>query len=107
MAAKATTTTDAAARRSSFMGLKDSARLVPSPGPDSRKRLDQGRPMRSWELGIELDASSSLPMFLQIARSVTDGVRSGRLRPGDPLPGSRTLAGTLKVHRNTALAAYR
>jgi GntR family transcriptional regulator/MocR family aminotransferase len=63
--------------------------------------------MRSWELGIELDASSSLPMFLQIARAVADGVRAGRLRPGDPLPGSRTLAGTLKVHRNTALAAYR
>src|SRR5262245_11919193 len=63
--------------------------------------------MRGWDLGIELDARSSLPLFLQIARAVTDGVRSGRLRPGEPLPGSRTLAATLRIHRNTALAAYR
>src|SRR6185295_16760598 len=63
--------------------------------------------MRGWDLGIELDARSQLPLFLQIARAVADGVRSGRLRPGEPLPGSRTLATTLRIHRNTALAAYR
>ena len=63
--------------------------------------------MRGWDLGIELDARSGLPLFLQIARAVADGVRSGRLRPGEPLPGSRTLAATLRIHRNTALAAYR
>jgi len=63
--------------------------------------------MRGWDLGIELDTRSQLPLFLQIARAVADGVRSGRLRPGEPLPGSRTLAATLRIHRNTALAAYR
>ncbi|HVE86860.1 MAG TPA: PLP-dependent aminotransferase family protein [Myxococcales bacterium] len=63
--------------------------------------------MRGWDLRIELDARSSLPLFLQIARAVADGVRCGRLRPGEPLPGSRTLAATLRIHRNTALAAYR
>ncbi|HTJ82502.1 MAG TPA: PLP-dependent aminotransferase family protein, partial [Polyangiaceae bacterium] len=31
----------------------------------------------------------------------------GRLKPGDVLPGSRTLAASLGVHRNTVLAAYR
>lgn len=47
------------------------------------------------------------PLFLQIARAVADDVRRGRLRPGDALPGSRTLATTLGVHRNTVLAAFR
>ena len=31
--------------------------------------------------------------------------RRGRLRPGDALPGSRALAQSLGVHRNTVLAA--
>jgi len=46
-----------------------------------------------------------VPPFLQIARSVTADIERGRLRPGDRLPGSRRLAATLHVHRNTVLAA--
>jgi len=49
----------------------------------------------------------ALPLFLRIARSVADDVRRGRLRAGEPLPGSRTLADTLGVNRNTVVAAYR
>jgi GntR family transcriptional regulator / MocR family aminotransferase len=47
-----------------------------------------------------------LPLFLQIARSLGDDIRSGRLAPGTRLPGTRTLASELGVHRNTVLAAY-
>jgi GntR family transcriptional regulator / MocR family aminotransferase len=50
--------------------------------------------------------SSELPRFLQIARRFGDDIRSGRLAPGARLPGSRTLASQLGVHRNTVLAAY-
>ncbi len=57
-------------------------------------------------LSLDLDASDD-PMFLRIARAVTRDVGRGRLRPGDALPGSRTLAETLGVHRNTVLAAFR
>src|SRR5262249_22082691 len=46
-----------------------------------------------------------LPPFLQIARSLTNDIQRGRLRPGDRLPGSRQLAAALHVHRNTVLAA--
>src|SRR5579863_2552809 len=45
------------------------------------------------------------PRFLAIARSLSDAIASGRLRPGDALPGSRELAVTAGVHRNTVLAA--
>jgi GntR family transcriptional regulator/MocR family aminotransferase len=42
---------------------------------------------------------------MQIARSLTGDIQRGRLRPGDRLPGSRRLAQSLHVHRNTVLAA--
>ena len=61
--------------------------------------------MRRWELVIDIDRDAALPPFLQIARALASDVRRGRLRPGDPLPGSRRLAASLGVHRNTVLAA--
>ena len=60
---------------------------------------------RSWELVIDIDRHRALPPFLQIARGLTEDIRRGRLRPGDRLPGSRRLAATVHVHRNTVLAA--
>src|SRR4051812_38186832 len=63
--------------------------------------------MTAWDLPIALEPRGDTPIFLQIARAVSDDVRRGRLRPGDALPGSRTLATSLGVHRNTVLAAYR
>jgi GntR family transcriptional regulator / MocR family aminotransferase len=62
-------------------------------------------PRDSWHFGIEIDRDEALPPFLQIARSLAAEIRRGRLRPGDLLPGSRRLAQTLGVHRNTVLAA--
>jgi GntR family transcriptional regulator/MocR family aminotransferase len=61
-----------------------------------------------WELNIDLGPgkSSEQPVFLRLARAISDDVKRGRLRPGDALPGSRTLARALGVHRNTVLAAY-
>ncbi len=62
--------------------------------------------MRAWDLNLTLDPAGGLPVFLQIARAISNEVRRHRLRPGDPLPGSRTLAKALQVHRNTVVAAY-
>lgn len=59
-----------------------------------------------WELAVSLDRSGSTPLFLQIAGSLADDIRRGRLRPGQPLPGTRRLAGTLGINRNTVVAAY-
>lgn len=60
-----------------------------------------------WELSLALDPTSAEPIFLQIARAIADDIRRGRLRAGAELPGSRALARSLSVHRNTVLAAYR
>ncbi|MGH7269424.1 MAG: PLP-dependent aminotransferase family protein [Polyangiaceae bacterium] len=46
------------------------------------------------------------PLFLRIARGIGDDVTRGRLRAGDPLPGTRALAVTLGINRNTVVAAY-
>lgn len=67
---------------------------------------------RGWSFSLDLAKraraeKAAEPIFLQIARAVVDDVKRGRLKSGDELPGSRTLADTLGVHRNTVLAAYR
>ncbi|WP_394829136.1 PLP-dependent aminotransferase family protein [Pendulispora albinea] len=62
---------------------------------------------RPWVFPVALDAASATPLFLQIAQAIVADIRRGRLRPGAVLPGSRSLARTLGVHRNTVLASYR
>jgi len=62
--------------------------------------------MKRWNLALRLDESSKTPIFIQIARALTEAIRRGRLVPGDPLPSSRSLAARLGVHRNTVLAAF-
>jgi len=67
--------------------------------------------MRPWTFPVALQAPSEAgvqnPLFQQIAQAIRGDIRRGRLKPGDALPGSRSLAQTLGVHRNTVLAAYR
>lgn len=60
--------------------------------------------MDRWAISLD---STDEPMFLRIARAIARDIGNGRLKPGAPLPGSRTFADTLGVHRNTVLAAYR
>jgi GntR family transcriptional regulator / MocR family aminotransferase len=66
--------------------------------------------MAQWQVALDLrDGAASAneqPIFIRLARAISDDVRRGRLKPGDALPGSRSLARTLGVHRNTVLAAY-
>lgn len=64
------------------------------------------RPARQWDLPLDLHADAEEPLFLQISRALAADIQRGRLRPGTRLPGSRTLANSLGVHRNTVLAAY-
>ena len=62
--------------------------------------------MSSWDLAVSMERRDELPVFLQVARAISEDIRRGRLRPGSMLPGSRSLAHKLDVHRNTVLAAY-
>ena len=60
---------------------------------------------RDWPLCLEIDRDGPLPVFLQVARAIANGIQRGRLKPGDRLPGSRRLADDAGLHRNTILAA--
>lgn len=58
------------------------------------------------EIVFELESRSSAPVFLQLSRAIIAAIETGRLEPGRKLPGTRALAATLKLHRNTVDAAY-
>lgn len=63
--------------------------------------------MESWPLELEVARDGEEPLFLSISRAIAAAIRGGRLAPGSALPGSRTLAVRLRVHRNTVLSALR
>jgi GntR family transcriptional regulator/MocR family aminotransferase len=62
--------------------------------------------MARWETTIAVERDSADTLLQQIARAVTSDIERGRLRPGDPLPGTRTLARSLGVQRQTVVAAF-
>jgi GntR family transcriptional regulator/MocR family aminotransferase len=61
--------------------------------------------LHAWPAALELEGDDGTPVFLRIARAVSQAIADGRLAPGSALPGSRPLAASLGVHRNTVLAA--
>src|SRR5277367_1202193 len=63
--------------------------------------------MRKWELlTSSLVPRRGSPLFLQLSNALADDIRTGRLKPGDALPGTRALAVRLRVNRNTIIAGY-
>lgn len=60
----------------------------------------------SLVLDVRLDRRRREPLFLQLARAVAEAIAQGRLAKGEALPSTRALATTLRVHRNTVVAAY-
>src|SRR5262250_3806006 len=61
--------------------------------------------MAKWEMTFAFERRHR-PLFQQIACAVTTDIKRGRLRPGDGLPGTRTLARALGVQRQTVVAAF-
>nr|WP_295866646.1 PLP-dependent aminotransferase family protein [uncultured Chitinophaga sp.] len=61
--------------------------------------------LRRWKIAIQWDKKAGRAIYLQIADAIIKDIRSGRLQPGDALPGSRDLAQLLKVNRNTIVDA--
>jgi GntR family transcriptional regulator/MocR family aminotransferase len=58
------------------------------------------------ELLVRLDRASATPLRVQLEHQLRDAVRSGKLRPGAPLPATRALAAELAVARNVVTDAY-
>ena len=75
---------------------------------DHKPRARTGSGEARWGHALALDATpQAQPLYVQIAEAISADVRRGVLRPGQALPGSRSLARDLGVHRNTVLAALR
>ena len=47
------------------------------------------------------------PVYEQVVRQIHEAVKSGKLKPGTPLPTVRQLADDLRINRNTVARAYR
>jgi GntR family transcriptional regulator/MocR family aminotransferase len=60
----------------------------------------------SWTPALALDPRADKPLYAQIVDALVAEIRAGRLASGDRLPGTRTLAIHLGVHRNTVIAAF-
>ncbi|MCH7780701.1 MAG: GntR family transcriptional regulator [Acidobacteria bacterium] len=54
---------------------------------------------------IEIDPTSPVPLYLQIADQMRRLIAMGALKPGDKAPTVRELAVTTRVNRNTAARA--
>src|SRR5260221_5015125 len=55
---------------------------------------------------FQINFKSGKPVYLQVVDQVKVAVASGTLRSGDPLPGIRPLAESLRINRNTIAKAY-
>jgi GntR family transcriptional regulator len=56
---------------------------------------------------FRLNASSGVPIYVQLMEQVKHAVELGALRPGDQLPTIRALAQELVMNSNTVVRAYR
>ncbi|MEM9920371.1 MAG: PLP-dependent aminotransferase family protein [Bacteroidota bacterium] len=54
---------------------------------------------------LHIDRKAKGAVYLQLANQLIHLIQSGTIRPGDKLPGSRSLAQDLKVHRQTVVHA--
>jgi GntR family transcriptional regulator len=56
---------------------------------------------------FRVNASSGVPLYVQLMEQVKHAVETGALRPGDQLPTIRSLAQELVMNVNTVVRAYR
>lgn len=58
-------------------------------------------------MDIEINVEAPEPVYEQIVRQIQEGVSSGALEAGTPLPPVRQLANDLVLNRNTVARAYK
>lgn len=62
--------------------------------------------MLPWPTIIVIQKDCEIPVYLQIANSIIQEIKKGRIGPGIKLPGTRQMSALLKVHRKTLVRAY-
>jgi len=55
---------------------------------------------------IEIEADSTVPIYLQLSQQIIEGVARGELKPGDSLPSVRAFAADLGMNMHTVNKAY-
>lgn len=62
--------------------------------------------MFPYKTSIQFDRKSNQPLYLQLSNQIIQFIKNQQLPPNTKLPGSRTLAEQLNVHRKTIVACY-
>src|SRR6516164_7146060 len=62
--------------------------------------------MLPWKTIIQIQKDCDTPVYLQIANSIIQEIKKGRVGPGIKLPGTRQMSEILNVHRKTMVRAY-
>ena len=55
---------------------------------------------------IEIEPDSAVPIYLQLAQQIMEGVANGQLKPGEALPSVRSFAADLGMNMHTVNKAY-
>jgi GntR family transcriptional regulator len=55
---------------------------------------------------IKLDLQSDVPIYTQLINQIIEGIASGDLKPGEPLPSVRSLASDIGINLHTVNKAY-
>lgn len=55
---------------------------------------------------IEIEPDSAVPIYLQLAQQIMEGVANGGLKPGEALPSVRSFAADLGMNMHTVNKAY-
>ncbi len=62
--------------------------------------------MLPWKTIISLDPEAERPIYLQIVDAIITEIKRGIIKPGARMPGTRSMAGELEIHRQTVVKAY-
>lgn len=55
---------------------------------------------------LKLDFQTEVPIYLQLKNQIIEGIATGVLEPGEPLPSVRQLAADLGINLHTVNKAY-
>ena len=62
--------------------------------------------MLPWKTIVIIDKNSHVAVYLQIANTIIQEMKRGRIGPGIKIPGTRQMSELLGVHRKTVVRAY-
>src|SRR5687768_10032731 len=62
--------------------------------------------MLPWQTIIRIEKNGHIPVYLQIANTIIQEMKMGRIGPGIKMPGTRQMSQLLTVHRKTVVRAY-